>query len=322
MRKRILILAAALVIFLVAVNNLIVASQEKPIIVCTTNVLGSIVKEFIGDEVDVVVLAQPGICPADYDMKPSDVYAVSKAKVLFYHGIKGEHWLETLIATSGNKDLKLVKISGDWNTPEGAKQYITWIGRNISEVLGIDLSYKINAMVASVDTVAREIKSEAENLGTKNINVVCMSWQKPFVKWMGYNVIAEYGPPEMLSAGQVANLTETAKKAKAILIIDNLQVGVDFGARLASEVGAAHVVLTNFPGAIPRTGNLTQMLNYNAKQLFEGTRTWQTTQSLKEKVEHVESQLAVFQAIASIAIIIAAVEAVWLYMERKKRPKA
>lgn len=320
MKKRIPILAG--IILLIAINSLVMANQEKPIIVCTTNVLGSIVKEFVGDEVDVVVLAQPGICPADYDIKPSDVYAISKAKVLFYHGIKGEHWLEKMIAASGNKDLKLVKISGDWNTPEGAKQYITWIGRNISETLGMDLDYKTNAMVASVDALAREIRSEAENQGVRNINVVCMRWQKPFVKWMGFNVIAEYGPPETLSAGEVANLTETAKKAKAMLIIDNLQVGVDFGERLASEVGAAHVVLTNFPGAIPGTGNLTQMLKYNAEQLFEGIRTWRTAQSLKGEIERVAGQLAVYQAIAGIAIIIAVVEGIWLYMERKKKPKA
>ena len=41
---------------------------EKPIIVCTTSAVGNIVKQFLGDTADVVVLIQPGLCPADFDM--------------------------------------------------------------------------------------------------------------------------------------------------------------------------------------------------------------------------------------------------------------
>ncbi|MDQ1280425.1 MAG: hypothetical protein QG670_1688, partial [Thermoproteota archaeon] len=46
---------------------------SKPIIVCTTSAVGSVVQEYMGDSVDLVVLIQPGLCPADFDMKPSDV---------------------------------------------------------------------------------------------------------------------------------------------------------------------------------------------------------------------------------------------------------
>jgi ABC-type Zn uptake system ZnuABC Zn-binding protein ZnuA len=317
-----LFLAMALIFTLVvtvASNTAVKADEtEKPIIVCTTNILGSLVEDFLGDQADVVVLAQPGICPADYDMKPSDIYAVSKAKLLFYHDIRGEYWLDNLIEASGNQNLTKVKIYGDWNTHEGAKRYIRWTGGNLSNALSVNLNATINSMIATLDAAAEEIKDEADALDVESFKVVCMNWQSPFVKWVGFDIIGEYGPPETLSAGFVANLTATAKKEGVALAIDNLQVGVDFGASLASEVGAVHVVLTNFPEAVPKTENFTQMFRYNAEQLFEGIRIWKTTGELIRETEDLKGQLAVFQSVTAIAIIVAVVEAVWLYTRRKK----
>jgi len=313
-----MILVAALTLLTRPNVSPAMASDAKPIIVCTTNVLGSLVQELAGGNVSVVVLAQPGICPADYDMRPSDVYAVSNARLLFYHDIPGEFWLQGLIDASGNTNLTKVKIPGVYNTPEGAKRCIRWVGGNLSTALSMDLYAKVNAMVTEVDAIANAIQSEAQNLNVAAVKVVCMSWQKTFVEWVGFNVVATYGPPETLSVGDVTTLVETAREEGAALIIDNLQISTEFGAGIASQVGAVHVVLTNFPGAIPGTGNLTQMFSYNAKQLFEGTREWRSTKEFRLEMESLRNQLTIFQGATSVAIIAVAVEAVWLYIGRKK----
>jgi zinc/manganese transport system substrate-binding protein/zinc transport system substrate-binding protein len=313
-----MILAAALMLLTSLNVSPVMADEAKLIIVCTTNVLGSLVQEFVEENVSVVVLAQPGICPADYDMKPSDVYAVSNAGLLFYHDIPGEFWLQGLIDASGNTNLTKVKIPGVYNMPEGAKCCIRWVGGNLSIVLSMDLDAKVNAMVADVDATANAIQSEAQDLNVTGVKVVCMKWQETFVKWVGFDVVATYNPPETLSAGDVTTLVETAQNEEAALIIDNLQISTEFGAGIASQVGAVHVVLTNFPGAVPGTRNLTQMFRYNAEQLFDGTRTWRSTREFRGEMESLRNQLTIFQGVTSVAIIAAVVEAVWLYMERKK----
>jgi len=300
------------------VSSVMAADNATPIVVCTTNVLGSLVQELVGEDVSVVVLAQPGICPADFDMKPSDVYAVSNGRLLFYHDIPGEFWLQGLVGASGNTDLLKVKISGVYNTPEGAKRCIRWVGGNLSAALSMDLDAKVDAMVADVDAVANAIQNEAQDLNVTALKVVCMNWQKTFVEWVGFDVVATYNPPETLSAGDVTSLVETAQNEDVTLIIDNLQISAEFGAGIASQVGAMHVVLTNFPGAIPGTGNLTQMFSYNAEQLFEGTRAWRSTMELRGEMESLRNQLTIFQAVTSVVLIIAVVEAVWLYMGRKR----
>ncbi|EMR74443.1 hypothetical protein MBGDF03_01252, partial [Thermoplasmatales archaeon SCGC AB-540-F20] len=54
-------------------------------------------------------------------------------------------------------------------------------------------------------------------------------------------------------------------------VIDNLQSGTEFGARVASESGASHVIFTNFPGAVPGADTYLEMITYNTQQLINGT---------------------------------------------------
>jgi len=296
-------------------------TSEKPIIVCTTNVLGSLVEELVGEEAEIIVLVRPSLCPADYDMKPSDVYAVSKAKILFYHDIVGEKpWLQNLINAAGNEGLIMVKVPGTYNTPEGAKRCVSIIASNLSETLSIDLSEKASRMLNSIDKVANAIKSEAQSLEVDKVKVICMKWQRSFIEWVGFKVVADYNPPETLSSKDVEDLIKKGMEEGVALIADNLQVSAEFGATIAKDTGASHIVLTNFPGAIPGTGNLSQMFAYNAKQLFEGLRSWRNTRILRQEIESLKNQLSIFQAITSVATILAVVEALWLYIRRK--PKA
>jgi ABC-type Zn uptake system ZnuABC Zn-binding protein ZnuA len=310
-------LAAGLCIQLSAAQE----ESEKPIIVCTTNVLGSIVREFMGENVSITVLVNPSLCPADYDMKPGDIYALSKAKILLYHDIPGEKpWLYTLIEAAGNSNLKQVKVPGTYNSPDGAKNCIRIIGGNLSGILSVDLRRKMEEMLAEIDAVANEIRSRAQSLSVGNVNVICMKWQKTFVEWVGFKVVAAYDPPETLSASDIHNLINIARNNSVALIIDNLQVSTEFGAEIASETGAVHVVLTNFPGALPETGDLAEMFNYNAERLFDGLMKWRIakeTETLRSENENLKNQMTIYQGLSAAVITVAIIESVLLLARRK-----
>jgi ABC-type Zn uptake system ZnuABC Zn-binding protein ZnuA len=295
------------------------AATEKPTIVCTTSAVGSVVEEFLGDTADVLVLVQPGLCPADFDMKPGYVDAVSKATILFKQNIQGEFWLDGLLEAAGHPDLTVVAIPGAYNTPKGAKNYISWVGGNLSQLLDVNLDSKISAMLTDVDDVSSWMTSKAETLQASNVNVICMNWLKTFIESVGFNVVATFNPPETLSAGDITNLLATARNESVALVVDNLQIDVEFGEGIASQVGAEHVVLTNFPGAIPNTETLPKMFRYNAEQLFNGTVTWQVTSTLKAETDDLRNQVTIFQITTSLAVVVVAVEAVLLYARKKKK---
>ena len=313
-----IVLMLILILFL-SVTVTQAQAADKPIIVCTTSTIGNEVEECLGDTADVLVLVQPGLCPADFDMKPSNVYAVSNARILFKQNIPGEFWLDGLLEAAGNSNLTVVAIPGAYNTPEGAKNYIRGVGGNLSQILDVDLDSKISEMLNDVDEVSSWMTSQAETLDASTVKVICMKWLRTFIELVGFNVVATYNPPETLSAGDITSLLETAQTEGVALVVDNLQIDVEFGAGIASQVGAEHLVLTNFPGAIPGTENLPKMLRYNAEQLFNGTLTWQSTSALKAENEDLQNQVTIFQITTSLAVIVALVEAVLLYAKRKKK---
>ncbi|PVX23069.1 MAG: hypothetical protein CW691_11675 [Candidatus Bathyarchaeum sp.] len=294
-------------------------TTEKPIIVCTTSAVGSVVEDFLGDTAEVLVLVQPGLCPADFDMKPGYVDAVSKATILFKQNIQGEFWLDGLIESAGNQDLTVVSIPGVYNTAEGAKSYIRGVGGNLSQILDVNLDSKISEMINDVDAVSSWMANQAETLQASNVKVICMGWLKTFIESAGFNVVATYNPPETLSAGDITSLLETAQVEGVALVVDNLQIDVEFGEGIASQVGAEHVVLTNFPGALPDTETLSKMFSYNAEQLFNATITWHSTSALKAENADLQNQVTIFQITTSLALVGVAVMAVLLYISRKKR---
>jgi ABC-type Zn uptake system ZnuABC Zn-binding protein ZnuA len=288
------------------------AESNKPIIVCTTSAIGSLVQEYLKENADIVVLVQPNLCPADFDMKPSDIYAVSNAKILFKQDIPGEFWLQNLLEAAENPNLIQVTIPGAYNTPTGANNYIRWVGENLSLILDIDLEAKVSTMLTDLDTVSDWMVNQAQALQASSVKVICMKWLKVFVESAGFQVVATYNPPETLSAGDITTLIDTALSEGVGLIVDNLQIDVEFGKAIATQVGAEHVVLTNFPKAIPGTGDLTQMFRYNAAQLFNATITWRSTATLRVEREDLRTQVTIYQITTSLAGIIAIVEAVLL----------
>ena len=286
------------------------SSTDKPIVVTTTTVLESIVKDLAGDKVSVVVIASPAICPAHYDVRPSDVEAFRIADLILAHGI--EPWVEDLKKASGS-EAPIVYIKGPWNMPDTLKQRYSEVANAIEEHLGISVSDKLSKSLSEIDEVKQWLQRYAEEHGFKNTPVVSMMWQKGFISFLGFKVVATYRSPEMVSAKEYSEIVENATKYGAVLVIDNLQSGVELGEKIASEVGAVEVALTNFPGTAPGLNNVTEVMKYNARLLAEAL---EEATVMKEKTM-LERQIGFWRtttytlAVLAIALGLALLYIVW-----------
>ena len=290
-----------------------VAAETKPLVVVTTSILGSIVKDLAGDEVDLIVLMNPSACPAHYDIKPSDVYAVSEADLIMYHGF--EKWIVDLHDTSGSK-AELVKVPGPWNTPEGVRNYYVKVADALKSSLGIDVSARLNVKLREINETLSKISEEARSIDAQSVKVIVMTWQKDFVKWLGFRIVGEFGPPEKLSSADIEKIVKLGKNEGAALVISNLQSGIHTGARIAEEIGAVHVVLSNFPGTDPETNDLVDLLKRNAEKLFDAVKLY----SIKRDLATARSEAEFYMYLAYSVIVIAVIEAALLaYALRRVR---
>ncbi len=258
----------AAVVLLSVLVGVSFALAAAPTVVATHSVLGEFVQAVGGDLVNVVTIIPSGFCPAHYDLRPSDVKAVSQAALVVYSGF--EPWMDTLLSSVGS-NARVLQLKGVWNTPEGAEAKIDAITSALSELLPENKETFVSnaeAYKKELSDLASSLKTKAKELDVNSIPVICMKWQVPFVSWLGFDIVATYGVPESLSMKDLVQLARVGKEKGARLVIDNLQSGVNFGAKLAKEIGAVHVVLSNFPGAMPNTATMLDLFRQNADSLF------------------------------------------------------
>lgn len=242
------------------------ASAETLKIVTTTTALEDLVKEVGGDMVQVTSIVSSGVCPDHWDMKPSQFIALNESKIVFKHGMEG--WLSNLT----RPDQEVVVLSGPWNTPQMAINKTQAAAKALVEVDPAHAAvYDENAKALETQftDLAEDLKQSAEKAKTADMKVICMDWQKGFISSMGFDIAMTYGSEETLSIKDVNQLVTAGKEENISLVIDNLQSGTNIGGQIAEEIKAEHVVLTNFPGAVPGTDSLLEMLRYNGEQLLE-----------------------------------------------------
>ncbi len=239
-----------------------------PVVVATHAVLGEMVSIVGGDEIEVVTLIPSGFCPAHYDLAPSDLAAVARAQLVIYSGF--EPWMDTLRMAIGS-EASILQLAGEWNTPATASAKLTRITdqlRLVSPSEGASFSSRAAAYDSELTLMGTELTHQASSLKVEEIAVICIVWQAEFIEWLGFDIAATYNSPETLSLRDLVELANIGTEAGVALVIDNLQSGIQFGAKLAQEIGAVHVVLSNFPGAMPNTGTFLDLLRANADALF------------------------------------------------------
>ena len=88
--------------------------EEPKLIVCTTSIIGDVVKELVKDHLEVKVLMGDGVDPHLYEAKPSDVRAMADAKVIVFNGLHLEGKLARLFERMESQK-NLIRFSDGMN---------------------------------------------------------------------------------------------------------------------------------------------------------------------------------------------------------------
>jgi hypothetical protein len=253
---------------LVLLATVSVAAGAVPTVVATHAVYGEFARIVGGDAIDVVTIIPSGFCPDHYDLAPSDVRAVTGASIVFYSGF--ESWMDTLVSATAST-ARIVQLPGSWNTPDAAAAKVQAIAGALAALMPEQkemLEANAASYIGQLQVLGAALREQAAASDASAVPVVCMAWQADFVSWLGFNVATTYGMPESLSLSDLVTLTAAGRSVGARLVIDNLQSGLDFGSKLAREIGAVHVVLSNFPGAMPNTASVLALFAANAAALL------------------------------------------------------
>jgi ABC-type Zn uptake system ZnuABC Zn-binding protein ZnuA len=264
-----------------------------------------------------------GVCPAFYDSSPSDVNKILSADIVISLGsLKMEGWFDSLLEY--NQECYLIETSymGEWNVPSNVKKYVDKIQDELSLILPhLKDTIQINTQIYldKINETSVELQQKIVDNESVGKKVICMQWQKDFIEWLGLNVTLSYSSPESLSLQDELNIITAASNKDVYAVIDNLQSGTSFGARVASESGSNHIIFTNFPYAIPGVDTYLDMIKYNTEQLINGIETYEYKQGEITALEGMISELEVQRNASITAVVILGILAFVLIVLYKKK---
>jgi hypothetical protein len=199
---------------------------------------------------DVHVLAPVDLRhPPEYELKPSDLAAVSRAGLVVYAG--WEVFAKKLAETAGSAGVRIVQVAVS-NDPDDIKAQAA----KVAEILGTVEKYE--AWAAGFDDFTAALRSRV--LGARpGARVAVNRMQTPFTAWLGFDIAGEYGPAEP-SPALILDLVRTAPA----LVIDNYHTPA--GRPIAEAAGVPYVEFINFPGK-DGTRTIEDVFRYNADLL-------------------------------------------------------
>jgi len=229
--------------------------------------MGDIVEALSGGGAfSVQTLVPPTMCPGHFDAKPSEIAALKKADGVLLHdwqeAMPGIRSVLRAAQVPGDR-VHTIAVSGNWLVPAVQQQAVERVASVLAGLnpAGAD-EYRAKAAerIEAVRKAGESFLSRVRDGGCSSMSIICQDKLSGFLKWAGFAVIGEYGQDGQLSAGRMSDLVREGRAAGVKLVVDNVQGGgLRTGAALARDTGAAHVILSNFPGG------------------FTGVETWEAT---------------------------------------------
>ncbi len=267
-----------------AADRLLVAASIAP--------LADFARQVGGDHVSVVTLVPPGASPHTYELTPSQVEQVARARLLVLNGVGLEYWADKLVKGAGNPKLIVVDTSqgieildGDtgalsgnphvWLDPQNAIVQVEHIRDALIQSDPAHAEVYRNRAQAYVDQLQaldREVAAETGTWSNRQFIAFHPAWAY-FARRYGLEqaAVIESSPGREPSPAEVARIVETAKRIGARAIFAEPQFSAKAAQTIAEETRAAVLFLDPLGSSLSDSSYLS-LLRYNVAQMSVALR--------------------------------------------------
>jgi zinc/manganese transport system substrate-binding protein len=206
-------------------------AQGRPVVVASFSILGDMVRQLVGEAVELRVLAGPETDAHVFQPRPSEARAIEGAALVIRNGLGFEPWLDRLLRSTGYRGRVVTTTEGitprgndphAWQDVSRARSYAAGIARGLGAVLppAAVRAAEYDARLAALDAwVAGEV---ARVPPERRVVVTSHDAFGYFAARYGVRVLAPQGiaPNAQPSAAQVAALIRQirAERVSAVFI--------------------------------------------------------------------------------------------------------
>ncbi len=299
-----ILLMLLLVVFMLSAcqANTPVKSSQKTIVV-TYSILGSVVKDLVGDKANVIVSMPNGQDPHEWEPSAKDIETLTKADLIIQNGLGLEGGMEKALAQAKEAGVKFFTASdhitvrhvgtgegipsGDpdqavgaedphlWMDPVDMKSIVDALAAQVKTDLGIDLADRAKDLDARLDSLNKEVVDEVNTLPENNRKLVTghesMGYfaQRYNFKLVGA-IIPSITSQAEVSASDLAELKKLITDNQVKAIFTELGTPAAVSDAIGKETGVKVVKLTTH--TLPEDGSYFTFMRNLTKVIVDGLK--------------------------------------------------
>jgi zinc/manganese transport system substrate-binding protein len=262
------------------------ADHGKKSIVVTYSILGSVVKDLVGDSANVIVLMPNGADPHEWEPSAKDIEILNKADLIVQNGLGLEGGMQKALDEASRKGVRTFMASehitirkvgegegipaGDpdqavgaedphlWTDPLTMKSVVAALGEQLKSDLGVDVDNRYSDLQARLDSLNNELSNMIAELPQTNRKLVTghesMGY---FAKRYGFKLVGAIIPSittqAEVSAADLAALKKLIQENNVKAIFTELGTSPTVAKAIGAETGVKVIELTTH--SLPADGS-------------------------------------------------------------------
>ena len=282
-------------------DNIVLGAE----VLCTTSIIGDVVRQIAGEDIDVLVLLGPDTDPHSFQLRPQDVVALQRADLVFINGLDLEAGLSNILETIGNH---VVSLSADlpgllavddeahdedhdtydphvWFDPTLVSAWVDVIGNQLSQLVpSLESEFQTRAATYQRDLAELDvwIRSILEEIPVdRRFLVTDHRVYGYFARRYGFEQVGTVFPGISTlsepSARELAELVSAIESLGIPAIFVGMTVNPSLSQQIASDTGTRIVFM--YTGALSDpngpAGTYLDFMRYTANAILEGLRTYE-----------------------------------------------
>ncbi len=241
-------------------------------IAVTNSYLECAVEDLCGDDVRVMCLASPGMCPGHFDISPAQVRQLRDCRMLLLFDFQQK--VEANLGRLKDDGLKIALVTG----PVGLcvpTSYLT-VCREVSEKLlsvyperEAHMGERLRAIEERLNGLSNELRASVEQSQVASVPILASNHQAEFARWLGLEPVATFVGSDIETVSNIDHCLQQAAGQDIRFVIANQQEGTSLAQALAERLNAEAVVFSNFPQGVAGDGGFDGLLRDNVGALVE-----------------------------------------------------
>jgi ABC-type Zn uptake system ZnuABC Zn-binding protein ZnuA len=245
--------------------------ERGPEIAVTNSYLACVSRDLVGEHVNILCLAPPGMCPGHFDVSPAQIRQLRNCRMLLLFDFQQQ--IEQRLFRLQRDGLKTYRVQAVVGlcVPDTYRAACKEVCRVLSREYPNEaaaFTERLSAIEQRLERLSTELRASVVNLHDPQAKVLTSNHQSRFAEWLGLEPVATFIGSDLETIANVDHCLKKAAGHEIRFVIANRQEGTALAEALADRLHARAVVFSNFPEAAGRTG-FDRLVRENVHRLLE-----------------------------------------------------